>query len=180
MGFNKALLKLNGRPLIQILTDRMSRVTDRIIISANDPDSYRFLSFPVIPDRFTGFGPLAGLHAAMIHRKSTLYVLLACDLPNLPISLIRKMIAFSEGFDAAIPKTGDGIAHPLCAVYRSTCFPLIENALKRGEKKFIEIFNDMSVSVNWISPQKGRYSEKDIANINTPEDFQRLETGTRG
>ena len=174
MGSNKALLKINGRPLIQILSDRMRKLTDRIVISANDPDSYRFLNIPVVLDRFSGHGPLAGLHAAMLGQESALYVLLACDLPNLPISLLEKMILLCEGFDAAIPRTGNGLAHPLCAVYRRTCLPYIEQALKKGEKKFIEIFLNNPLSVKWISPEEGQYSETDLANINTPDDLHML------
>jgi len=174
MGFNKALLKVDGRPLISILSDRMRSLTDRILISSNDPDSYSFLDIPVVPDRFVGYGPLAGLHAAMLSQVSSLYILLACDLPNLPVSLLQKMISLSEGFDAAIPRTGDGLAHPLCAVYRRTCLPHIEQALKRGEKKFIDTFLQNTISVKWISPEEGRYNETDLANINTPGDLQIL------
>jgi len=174
MGFNKALLKIDGRPLIQILSDRMRRLTERILISSNDPDSYRFLDIPVVPDRFSGHGPLAGLHAAMLHEESALYILLACDLPNLPISLLQRMISLSEGFDAAIPRTSDGMAHPLCAVYRRTCLPNIELALKRGEKKFIETFLNDTLRVRWISPEEGQYNETDLANINTPNDLRML------
>ena len=174
MGFNKALLKVDGRPLIQILSDRMRRLTDQIVISANDPDSYKFLNIPVVLDRFSGHGPLAGLHAAMLEQESTLYVLLACDLPNLPVSLLQKMVQLCEGFDAAIPRTGDGLAHPLCAVYRRTCLPYIEQALDKGEKKFIEIFLNKPLSVRWISPEEGQYDENDLANINTPDDLLSL------
>jgi molybdopterin-guanine dinucleotide biosynthesis protein A len=179
MGSNKALLQVGGQPLIRILADRVRPLTGNILISSNDPDIYGFLDIPVVRDRFVGHGPLAGLHAAMLHRKSTLYVLLACDLPNLPISLIRRMISLSKGFDAAIPRTENGLAHPLCAVYRRTCLPHIENALKRGVKKFIEIFHNNMISVKWIGPEEGRYSESDLTNINTPEDLRLLESRNR-
>jgi molybdenum cofactor guanylyltransferase len=174
MGFNKALLEVDGRPLIQILSDRMRQLTGSIVISANDPDSYSFLGLPVVRDRFSGHGPLAGLHAAMLERKSDLYVLLACDLPNLPIPLLEKMIILSRGFDAAIPRTDDGQVHPLCAVYRQTCLPYIEQALERGDKKFIETFVNNPLTVRWISPEEGQYDETDLANINTPDDLQKL------
>jgi molybdopterin-guanine dinucleotide biosynthesis protein A len=174
MGFNKALIEINGRPLIHVLADRMRQLTDHVFISSNDPDRYGFLDIPVIPDHFVGHGPLAGLHAAMLYRESPLYVLLACDLPNLPVSLLEKMIVLSEGFDAAIPRTGDALAHPLCAVYRRTCLPYIEKALNRGEKRFIEVFTQDNLSVKWISPEEGQYRKSDLANINTPEDLTRI------
>ncbi|MEJ2108823.1 MAG: molybdenum cofactor guanylyltransferase [Acidobacteriota bacterium] len=176
MGFNKALIEVKGQPLIRILSDRVRSLTSNILISSNDPDIYDFLDIPVVADRFVGHGPLAGLHAAMLYRNSSLYVLLACDLPNLPVSMIRRMIVLAEGYDAAIPRTENGLAHPLCAVYRRTCLPHIEEALKRGEKKFIEIFFNSNISCKWIGPEEGQYEETDLININTPEDLHLLES----
>ena len=79
MGFNKALLDFNGRPLISVVVDRVRPLTDRILISSNDNSSYGFLNFPVVPDRFMDCGPLAGFHAAMLWSVSSLYLMLACD-----------------------------------------------------------------------------------------------------
>ncbi len=174
MGFNKALIDVGGRPIISLLIDQVRQLTNRIVISSNDDCSYRFLNFPVVPDRFAGCGPLAGLHAAMREHKCSLYIVLACDLPNLQAGLLRRLVSLAEGFDAAIPRTNDGVAHPLCAVYRETCLPVIERALERGSNKFIDTFLEKSLSVRWIGPEEGVYGPADLANINTPEDLQRL------
>jgi molybdopterin-guanine dinucleotide biosynthesis protein A len=177
MGFNKALLDVGGRPLICVLIDRIRPVTDQILISSNDRSSYRFLNFPVVPDHFKGHGPLGGFHAAMLRHICSLYVVLACDLPNLNPALLRNLISFAEGFDAAIPRTRDGLPHPLCAVYRRTCFPSVEKALRRGANKVIETFLDDSLSIRWVDPEEGQFDDVDLANINTPEDLARLKIG---
>lgn len=174
MGFNKALIDLDGRPVISILIDQVRQLTGRILISSNDDSSYRFLHCPVIPDQFAGCGPLAGLHAAMRCSDCSLYIVLACDLPNLQARLLRNLVALAEGFDAAIPRTADGIAHPLCAAYRKTCLPVIEKALEKGSNKFIETFLDDTLAVRWIGPDEGVYAPADLANINTPEDLRNL------
>jgi molybdenum cofactor guanylyltransferase len=174
MGFNKALIHVDGRPIISILIDQVRQLTNRILISSNDDSSYRFLYFPVIPDYFAGCGPLAGLHAAMRSNDCSLYIVLACDLPNLQVRLLRSLVSLSEGFDAAIPRTNDGVAHPLCAVYRRTCLPVIEQALERGSNKFIETFLDGTLAVRWVGPEEGVYGTADLANINTPEDLQKF------
>jgi molybdopterin-guanine dinucleotide biosynthesis protein A len=179
MGFNKALLDLGGQPLIRVLVDRIRPVTNRILISSNDCASYRFLNFPVVSDFYRGHGPLAGFHAAMLQQVSSLYIVLACDLPNLRASLLRNLILFAEGFDAAIPRTRDGLAHPLCAVYRRTCLPSVENALLRGANKVIETFLVDKLSIRWVGPEEGQFKDSDLANINTPEDLRRLKIGTK-
>jgi molybdopterin-guanine dinucleotide biosynthesis protein A len=177
MGSNKALLDFGGRPLINILADRIRPITNQILISSNDPTCYEFLHLPVIPDQYPGQGPLAGLHAAMLWHDCLLYIVLACDLPNLRASLLRKLAFLAEGYDIAIPRTRDGIAHPLCAVYRRTCLPAVENSLAQGDNKMIEILEETSLSIRWVGPEEGHFKDADLANINTPEDLQRLKSG---
>jgi molybdopterin-guanine dinucleotide biosynthesis protein A len=179
MGFNKALLDIGGQPLIQLLIERIRPVTDRILISSNDCLSYNFLDFPVIPDHFAGHGPLGGFHSAMLHNVCSLYIVLACDLPNLKTPLIKNLVSMAEGFDAAIPRTRDGVVHPLCAVYRRTCLPSVEGALKRGANKVIKTFLDDSLAIRWVSPDEGKFKDADLANINTPDDLRRFKTVLR-
>ena len=174
MGFNKALINVGGQPLIRVLIDRIRPLTNRIVISSNDASSYQFLNFPVIPDYFQNHGPLAGFHAAMTQSVCSLYIMLACDLPNLQEQLLRRLITLADGFDAAIPRTRDGVAHPLCAVYRRTCLPSIERALQTGTNKVVLTFLDDSLAVRWVSPDEGQFRDVDLANVNTPKDLQRL------
>jgi molybdopterin-guanine dinucleotide biosynthesis protein A len=174
MGFNKALLDIGGKPLIQTLTDRILPVTEQIFISSNDPQNYEFLNFPVIPDQFPGNGPLAGFHSVMIRYSFSLYIVLACDLPNLKTSILQTLVSLAEGYDAVIPRTRDGIAHPLCAVYRRTWLPAVESALARGANKMIQPFLDESLAVRWVTPDEGDFKDTDLVNINTPEDLHKL------
>ena len=174
MGFNKALMDWGGRPLISVLIDRIRPLTDQILISSNDFSSYDFLDYPLVADHFKGQGPLAGFHAAMLQSACSLYIMLACDLPNLREAMLRNLIELASGFDAAIPRTEDGVTHPLCAVYRRTCLPSIEHALKRGSHKVIETFTDGSLEVRWVGPEEGHFQDIDLANANTPEDLQKL------
>jgi len=176
MGFNKALLDIAGQPLIRILIDRVRPLAGRILISSNAFSSYRFLNFPVIPDRFPGRGPLAGFHAAMNSNSCLLYLMLACDLPNLQASVMRNLLYLADGYDAAIPRTSDGLAHPLCAVYRRSCLRSIEESLLRGSNKVIETFLNKSLAIRWVEPHEGHFTDSDLANINTPEDLERLTT----
>jgi molybdenum cofactor guanylyltransferase len=174
MGCNKALLDIGGQPMIRVLIDRVRPLAGQILISSNDSSSYQFLNFPVVPDRFADCGPLAGFHAAMNWNSCALYLMLACDLPNLQTPVMSNLISLAKGFDAAIPRTSDGLAHPLCAVYRRTCLPSIEKALQRGTNKVIETFLNDTLVVRWVGPHEGMFSDSDLANINTPEDLRRL------
>jgi molybdopterin-guanine dinucleotide biosynthesis protein A len=179
MGCNKALLDFGGQPLIRVLIDRIRPLTEHIVISSNDNSIYQFLNFPVVPDQFKGHGPLAGFHSAMQREAFAFYLMLACDLPNLQVSLLRNLIALIDGYDAAIPLTSDGLAHPLCAVYRRTCLIPVEQALQRGSKRVVDILLDETLTVRWVGPDEGKFEDTDLANINTPEDLERLKSGAR-
>jgi molybdopterin-guanine dinucleotide biosynthesis protein A len=174
MGFNKALLDIGGRPLISLLADRVRPVAGVVIISSNDASSYGFLNLPVVRDKFRDHGPLAGFHAAMTHYVCPLYIMLACDLLNIRAEFLQSLISFAEGFDAVIPRTRDGVTHPLCAVYRRTCLPVVERALESAANKVVLSFIDDSLAVKWLGPEEGRFADADLANLNTPEDLRRL------
>jgi molybdenum cofactor guanylyltransferase len=176
MGSNKALLNIGGKLIIRGLIDCILPITQQIYISSNDPFSYQFLGFPIIPDNFAGHGPLAGFHSAMIRNIGALYIMLACDLPNLKTQFLHRIVALGDGFDAAIPRSSDGLAHPLCAVYRDTCLPFIESALQRNSNKVIETLLESPLTIRWIDPVEGAFTDADLANINTPEDLRNLET----
>ena len=177
MGQNKALIKIDGRPLVEIMAERASPLADKVFISANSPDLFSFLPFPVVPDLRPSQGPLSGLQAIMRGHIYTLYITLACDLPRLPASLISRMLDISEGFDAVIPRTTDGMAHPLAAVYRRTCLSAIEDALRKKANKVIDAFPGGSLRIRWMDSSMGEFMDGDLANINTPEDLHRFESG---
>ena len=180
MGSNKALVTIGGHPLIRIVIGRALPLTRRILISSDEGEAYRFLGFPVVPDRYRDHGPLAGLHAAMHHEDFPLYLALACDLPNVPTPLLEHLVACAEGYDAAIPRSRDGLAHPLCAVYRRSCLPRIEDALEHGARKVIDTFLDGPLRIRWVTSGEGPFDDSDLANINTPGDLRRLRRGAEG
>jgi len=189
MGRDKALLDVGGQPLIQTLAQRLRPLARDVFVAANDPDAYRFLGLPVVPDRFPGQGPLAGLHAVMSEHARAYYIVAACDLPNLPVGLLRRMLAAAraEEADAVIPRSRDGRAHPLSAVYRRSCLPAIEEALRARANKVIATFlggggadgegggnNGAALRIHWIEQESGAFADDDLANVNTPEDLRRF------
>jgi molybdenum cofactor guanylyltransferase len=175
MGCNKALLKIGGHPMIEIIIHRVRPITGRIIISSSgNAAHYQEFNYPVIPDLFKDHGPLAGLHAAMLWTPSPRYLVIACDLPRVRTEFLLALLRLSDDCDAVIPRTRDGMAHPLCAVYRNTCFSSIELALKKGANKVIKTFLSSPLSIRWMDPRDSGFDEDDLANVNTPEDLQQL------
>ncbi len=50
MGSNKALLEFGDETLIERLSRLLKEGFDEILISANDPEPYRFLGSPIVRD----------------------------------------------------------------------------------------------------------------------------------
>ncbi len=179
MGRDKALLEVHGQSLIARAVGELSLLTDEILISANDPDRYRSLGLPVIPDVYPRQGPLAGLHATMDRTQRPLLLLFACDLPRVGARLLARLVELAPGFDAVIPRSSDGIVHPLCAVYRRTTFRHIENALVRQLNKMTGFLDDPSLKVRWIGPEEGGYVDEDLINLKSPKDLENYFTSAR-
>ena len=180
MGQDKALVNIGGRSFVEIMADRAAPLADKVFISANNPELFDFLPFPVVIDLCPGQGPLSGLHAVMSAHIYTLYITLACDLPGFPASLIQRMLDVSEGFDAVIPRTSDGRAQPLAAVYRRACLPVIEDALRKKANKVIDAFPGGGLRVRWMDPCEGKFTDDDFVNINTPDDLRWFESKFSG
>jgi molybdopterin-guanine dinucleotide biosynthesis protein A len=174
MGTNKALIPYRGVPLIRRVADCACSITDEVMICADEPDLYSFLKLPVVPDRFPGCGPLAGLHTAFLATERTHVLLLACDLPNLTASLLKKLVSSTEDFDAVIPVTSDNCAQPLCAVYARTCEKRVEENLVRGQYKIIEVFSDARLRTRYFLCCEMSFHDSLLHNLNTPDDLKKL------
>ena len=175
MGRNKALLTLGGRPLIQRVVDALQAVSDEVLIIANQPDPYRFLHLPIIPDIQPGYGPLMGLYSGLQAARGELALLVAVDMPFLAPEFLRFLLAQAQEHDAdvVIPEA-EGRLHPLCAVYRrATCLPAAEASIARGQRRLIAFHPQ--VRVRRIPESTLRTFSPDLRvlmNVNTPEELE--------
>ena len=101
--------------------DALKRVTDEVLVSANDPDAARWLpGLPVVADQRPGTGGLAGVHAALEHANGGDVLVVAWDMPFVTaplLELVRDRF-IASGADACVPESGSrhGI-EPFCACY---------------------------------------------------------------
>jgi molybdopterin-guanine dinucleotide biosynthesis protein A len=174
MGSEKSLLRAGGVPLVQILARRLEGIVDEVLISANDPAVFAFLGLPVVADLFPGCGPMAGLHAAMKATSRELVLLLATDMPRVPSSLLKRLIELSDGVDAVIPQSANGILHPVCAAYRRTCLPATEDLLRRGERQMVRLLEHPDLRFRTLPPGEGGYRDEDLIDIDSPDDYLRF------
>lgn len=178
MGQDKALMHFLGRPLIERIIQRVAPIADEIIITTNDPDSYRFLDLPLFTDIYPERGALGGLHAALACASHPLVAVLACDMPFASPKLIefQQKLLLDENVDVVIPGGPEGL-EPLHSLYRrETCLPACEGAILDNQWKLISWFPLVQARI--LLPEEIRPCDPHglaFWNVNTMQEFSRAE-----
>jgi molybdenum cofactor guanylyltransferase len=168
LGRNKALLPLHGKTLIEKVIDEARCCTGAVTIITNSPDEYAHLGYPCRGDIVPGGGPLSGIHAALTHCGTEYVLVVSCDIPLVNRELFESLIAALPGHDIVMFKHKH--FEPLCALYRRTCIPALEDLLAHGEHRIIDLFPSLQVKVLRIA------SADVFKNINTDADYDFVRT----
>ena len=174
MGFEKALITVRGKALVQNLAEVVLPLAGEVVLSANEGDLYQFLKLPIVRDIYPGQGPLAGLHAAMLHSEKNLVFLLACDMPNVKERLVRAIVESSSDSDSVVPRTSDGRIHPLCGVYRRSCLELLGQQLASGRNRVSDFVCSPALRVRYFDVAEGGFPDADFLNLNDGNDLSRF------
>jgi len=173
-GKNKALVNINGIPLIKRVLRVMESLFPSIVVITNTPDDYVFLNLPMFEDKIKGLGPLGGIFTGLnvIPKNAGFFV--ACDMPFLNSGLIRYLASVRQGFDVVVP-TFSGKFEALHALYTQNCLPAIEQLIHDGVYQTIQLFQ--SVSVRYVEEHEMRRFDpelKSFSNINKPEELRKM------
>ncbi len=171
-GVNKALLKINGKSIIEREIEVLNALFDETIIITNNPENYEFLGKPLFRDVIPGKGSLGGLYTGLIRAKNHHSFFVPCDMPFLDTRIIDVMLSNLDNHDIVIPKV-KGHLEPMHAIYSKKCLPHIKKLLTGDDLKIKHLFNEVDtyeVSENCIRKFDPAFDF--IMNVNTPEDFE--------
>jgi len=182
MGVNKALLEMEGVPIIKSIAAQLSAVADNVMISCSDMDrnnnTYQFLGWPIVIDHYPSLGPLGGLHAGLSSSRTEWNAVSACDLPFVTKELLQHFISVAENnkndVQAVVPVAANGKAQPLFALYNINVLPSLQESLAAGRSRVMEWLQGLNViyvpeDEFPVSSLKQRDS---LLNMNTPEDYR--------
>jgi molybdopterin-guanine dinucleotide biosynthesis protein MobB len=167
LGFNKALLPFQGKPVIERMLETLSPIVSSIKIIANNPADYQFLNIETVPDIRPGCGPLSGIHTALSLSNTEYVLIVSCDLPLLTASTLGPLLLKYPGYDITMFK--HKLFEPLCAVYRRTCLPALEELIDHGEYRIIDLFPALNTRIIRID------QSDEFQSMNTKEDYERLQ-----
>jgi len=174
MGQDKALLEVDGMPLIHIVAANVQRALGEVTLVGSKA-KYGYLGMPVIEDIHPGLGPLAGIHAALRHSRKPLVLVVGCDMPFLNAPFLEQLaqIAVVADNDVTVAESVDYGLESLCAVYNRSTLPHVEDAIERRELKVAALYE--KVRVRKLSAEECRpFNPQGVlfSNVNTPQDFE--------
>jgi len=172
-GKQKGLLPVQGKPMIQHLTEKFHNKVARLIINAN-ADSDRYLNFAdaVVADTLDDFqGPLAGILAGMQNAETCYMLVLPCDVPMVPGDVISMLsTAMQQDTDVAVVSLQHRL-QPVCLLLRTDLVQNLQTALSQGTRKA----EDWVRSLRFVQVDDTN-REQCYMNVNTADDLQHVES----
>lgn len=171
-GSDKALAKVGGRSLIDVMNERLQiQTSGPIAINTGSPELQELYGNSVIPDRLSGaFGPLSGLHTAMCwareHRFDSV-VTTSVDTPLLPFNFIARLV---EHGAPAIARSESGL-QPLHGVWPTRLHEALESRLLDGMRA-VRAWAELCHAAEIVFPLQDGVDP--FFNVNTPADLDRL------
>lgn len=144
-GTDKSLLPVNGIPLIRHVVNQLEVHFDEILIGANTPEKYQFLSCKVVPDLDPGVGPLMGIRSCLMASSNDTNFITACDIPEINIRFIHRMVSMLPGYDMVVPAAHGDLLEPLFAVYRKSVAKEAGRIIENGGRKVSDLIRSLNV-----------------------------------
>ncbi|MDX2230292.1 MAG: molybdenum cofactor guanylyltransferase [Leptolyngbyaceae cyanobacterium bins.349] len=192
MGRDKALISVNGEPLLHRTcrialqcTPTVAILTDRVeAYAAIAPLECQFLQETPLEHESGDdasdrepfpHGPLVGFAQALTWVETDWVLLLACDLPCLQASILQRWMQQLPDEQAAIallPRTQTGW-EPLCGFYHQRCFSTLIPFVQSGGRSFQRWLEQVPVQAIAFSsaPEECQREHQMLFNCNTPDDL---------
>lgn len=144
MGQDKGLMDLKGKAMILHVIDSIEKLTNQIIIVANN-EAYKKFGYKVVPDIIVNKGPLAGIVTGLEETETEKNWILSCDTPFITASLLDELMSTMKDENLRIVKKGNDI-HPLIGTYRKSALKPLKEQLALNELKLSRAFQGISKS----------------------------------
>jgi len=170
MGSDKAGLEYHGKPQAAHCCDLLSDFCDDVLVSirGEQVDHAPFAGLNLMPDRFTGFGPIGGILTALLEKPEAAWLVLACDFPYMGDATLEHLVRNRNPFRSItlyIDSVG-GLPESLCAIYEPKSVYRLAGFLAQGFNDLREVFST-SDSMFLEPPEEGSLSD-----VNTGEEFR--------
>lgn len=177
---DKAILKLNGKHLIDIVISKLKHIVGNNIIIVGPPERYPSYK-QVVPDLFNQRGLLVGLYSGLKASTSRYNLVVGCDMPFLKVELLQYIKDKIGSNDIIIPRYAKNYIEPLCAIYSRDCLSVMERNIEAGILSIRRILPYLKV--RYIEEKEIKKVDSELNsffNINYKEDFVKAEELIKG
>lgn len=167
MGTDKALLELDGRPLLWRVAEQLGEVCPRVIVAAGSRPLPP-LPWERVADRVAGAGPLAGIIGGLGVTTTPLLAVAAVDMPAVSPAVFVDLAGRWDGRSPAVVPRSAGRLQPLHAVWATAALPDLIALFDAGERSPTRALARLASTVVSIDGE-GAWA----ASLNTPADIAR-------
>ncbi len=174
MGEDKAFLKFSGEPLFERVLEIHRKSFQRILLVGDRRERFAGYGLPVLEDIFPG-SALGGLYTCLYYAQTEYVFISPCDLPFPNKGVLEHICSLRKGFDAVVPVAHHGF-EPLFALYARKCLEPMKRLLESGNFCVYDFYPQ--VRIRYVPNGELAQLDKEgtsFLNINTPEEFARLE-----
>jgi molybdopterin-guanine dinucleotide biosynthesis protein A len=168
MKADKAWLDVGGRTLLEHVLDQLEPYFDEVLVCVSPGQAVR-LGSPsplLVQDPVPGLGPIGGILAGLTTARHEACAVVACDIPDIDVPLLRSLARVARGADIAVPVGPSGLREPLFAIYRRSVVPHIEALLAGGERSLLPLYDRCRTAI--VRFDKGAR----IGNLNTRDEYE--------
>lgn len=173
MRTEKGLVKWKGKTLIEYSVDCLKKISDQVIISSNKA-CYDYINLPVIPDEIENCGPIGGIYSCMNKFNADFYLVISCDVPNVPSDLFVDLLNNIGNSDLIYAVDEDGKKQPLVAVYKRSSFNTVKNELMSGNYKMMKLLSLIQHKEFQVNKELSYYRCNILSNANSPDDLKNI------
>jgi molybdopterin-guanine dinucleotide biosynthesis protein A len=170
MGANKALTLFRGKPMIGYPLELAENFTSSIIIS-DKGDDLKSYGYQVVSDIFPANAPLVGIHAGLTHSPTAWNLVLTCDMPLIPVDLIRLLADRLPVAGQLLVPGHNRLVEPLCGFYHRDLLPVITKNIQNKKFSMLELIRDHPERVLWLDEWPVFSPSEIFRNVNRPEDL---------
>ncbi len=172
----KGLIIWQGKPFVKHLIDRFKdQVATTIISCHQNPQDYTQFDAQIVCDEQKEYlGPLAGIQASLAACQTPLALILACDCPLVPATLLNRLqqALIEQAADIALANDGKRL-HQLPVLVKTKLGNTLQQQIASGRRSMRNWFQHHQVATADFSDEQNSF-----LNINSLEDLDLLSSIT--